>query len=80
MSLALPGPSQAPPLEAVNILSPPSLLLEIAAFNTSPSPQTPYPRFAWYKLTLEKFCMGRSLCVFCSCPESPPKTLIAFKL
>lgn len=46
MSLALPGPSQAPPLEAVNILSPPSLLLEIAAFNTSPSPQTPYPSFA----------------------------------
>ena len=28
------GPSQAPPLEAVNILSSPSLLLEIAAFNT----------------------------------------------
>ena len=66
-------PSQAPPLEAVNILSPPSLLLEIAAFNTSPSPQTPYPCFARYKRMLEKFCVGRSLCLFCSCPESLQK-------
>ena len=73
-------PSKAPPLKAVNILSPPSLLLEIAALTHPLPPNPPTTVLLGTKRMLEKFCVGRSLCLFCSCPESPPKTLIAFKL
>lgn len=70
------GPSDlpsAPPLEAVNILSPASLLLEFAAFNTI-SPLLLDTNECWKNSVL-----GASS-RFCSCPESPPKTLIASKL
>lgn len=68
-----PWPLQDLPSEAVNILSSPSLLLKTVAFNTFLHP-----------LLDLKECWNHSVpgarFRFCLCPESPPKTLIAFKL
>lgn len=71
VSLALPGPSLGGCKYFISTIS----AAGNCCFNTSPSPQPPYPHFA---RMLEKFCVGRSLCLFCSCPESPPKNSNCF--